>query len=96
MRELYEKYHSQGLEFIHIASEYQKKLEEKKEKWLAAIKEDQIAAFTHILNTADNDIVKRYNIQAFPTKLLVSPAGEILGRWEGGAPELDRMLEKIF
>lgn len=96
MRELYEKYHSQGLEFIHIASEYQKKLEEKKEKWLAAIKEDQIAAFTHILNTADNDIVKRYNIQAFPTKLLVSPAGEILGRWEGGGPELDRMLEKIF
>ncbi len=64
MRELYEKYHSQGLEFIHIANEYQKKLEEKKEKWLAAIKEDQIGAFTHILNTADNDIVKVYNIQA--------------------------------
>jgi len=96
MRELYEKYHSQGLEFIHIANEYQKKLEEKKEKWLAAIKEDQIGAFTHILNTADNDIVKVYNIQAFPTKILVSPTGEILGRWEGEAPELDRMLEKIF
>lgn len=96
MRELYEKYHSQGLEFIHIANEYQKKLEEKKEKWLAAIKEDQIGAFTHILNTADNDIVRVYNIQAFPTKILVSPTGEILGRWEGEAPELDRMLEKIF
>lgn len=96
MRELYEKYHSQGLEFIHIANEYQKKLEEKKEKWLAAIKEDQIGAFTHILNTADNDIVKVYNIQAFPTKILVSPTGEILGRWEGEALELDRMLEKIF
>ena len=96
MRELYEKYHSQGLEFIHIANEYQKKLEEKKEKWLAAIKEDQIGAFIHILNTADNDIVKVYNIQAFPTKILVSPTGEILGRWEGEAPELDRMLEKIF
>lgn len=96
MRELYEKYHSQGLEFIHIANEYQKKLEEKKEKWLAAIKEDQIGAFTHILNTADNDIVKVYNIQAFPTKILVSPTGEILGRWEGEASELDQMLEKIF
>ena len=48
------------------------------------------------LNTADNDIVKVYNIQAFPTKILVSPTGEILGRWEGEAPELDRMLEKIF
>lgn len=79
-----------------IANEYQKKLEEKKEKWLAAIKEDQIGAFTHILNTADNDIVKVYNIQAFPTKILVSPTGEILGRWEGEAPELDRMLEKYF
>ncbi len=96
MRELYEKYHSQGLEFIHIANEYQKKLEEKKEKWLAAIKEDQIGAFTHILNTADNDIVKVYNIQAFPTKILLSPTGEILGRWEGEASELDQMLEKIF
>lgn len=96
MRELYEKYHSCGLEFIHIANEYQKKLEEKKEKWLAAIKEDQIGAFTHILNTADNDVVKAYNIQAFPTKILVSPTGEILGRWEGEAPELDQMLEKIF
>ena len=83
MRELYEKYHSQGLEFIHIANEYQKKLEEKKEKWLAAIKEDQIGAFIHILNTADNDIVKVYNIQAFPTKILVSPTGEILGRIPG-------------
>lgn len=96
MRELYEKYHSHGLEFVHIANEYQKKIEEKKEKWLAAIQEDQIGAFTHILNTDDNDIVKRYNIQTFPTKILVSPTGEILGRWEGDAPELDQMLEKIF
>ena len=31
-RELYEKYHSQGLEFIHIANEYQKKLEEKRQR----------------------------------------------------------------
>ena len=96
MLELYGKYHSRGLQFIHIASEYQKKIEEKKEKWLAAIREDQIGVFTHVLNTDENDIVKAYSIQAFPTKILLSPTGEILGRWEGEASELDQMLEKIF
>ena len=84
------------MQFIHIASEYQKKIEEKKEKWLAAIREDQIGVFTHVLNTDENDIVKAYSIQAFPTKILLSPTGEILGRWEGEASELDQMLEKIF
>ena len=73
-----------------------KKIEEKKEKWLAAIREDQIGVFTHVLNTDENDIVKAYSIQAFPTKILLSPTGEILGRWEGEASELDQMLEKIF
>lgn len=52
--------------------------------------------FTHVLNTDENDIVKAYSIQAFPTKILLSPTGEILGRWEGEASELDQMLEKIF
>ena len=79
-----------------IPEEAAKLIEEKKEKWLAAIREDQIGVFTHVLNTDENDIVKAYSIQAFPTKILLSPTGEILGRWEGEASELDQMLEKIF
>lgn len=94
--ELYEKYHSQGLQFINVCNEYDKELEKRKERWKEAIRQDGVEVFTHVLNTDENGIVKKYNIQAFPTKILLSPTGEILGRWEGGAPELDQMLEKIF
>lgn len=94
--ELYEMYHLQGLQFINVCNEYDKELEKRKERWIEAIRQDGVEVFTHVLNTDENGIVKKYNIQAFPTKILLSPTGEILGRWEGGAPELDRMLEKIF
>lgn len=94
--ELFKKYHSCGLEFVNVASEYQKELAEKKKTWVKAIQEDGIEDFTHVLDTDENRIVESYSIQFFPTKILISPMGEIIARWDGTAETLDSTLEKIF
>lgn len=94
--ELFKKYHSCGLEFVNVASEYQKELAEKKKTWVKAIQEDGIEDFTHVLDTDENRIVESYSIQFFPTKILISPTGEIIARWDGTAETLDSTLEKIF
>lgn len=94
--ELFKKYHSCGLEFVNVASEYQKELAEKKKTWVKAIQEDGIEDFIHVLDTDENRIVESYSIQFFPTKILISPTGEIIARWDGTAETLDSTLEKIF
>ena len=94
--ELFKKYHSCGLEFVNVASEYQKELAEKKKTWVKAIQEDGIEDFIHVLDTDENRIVESYSIQFFPTKILISPTGEIIARWDGTADTLDSTLEKIF
>lgn len=94
--ELFKKYHSCGLEFVNVASEYQKELAEKKKTWVKAIQEDGIEDYTHVLDTDENRIVESYSIQFFPTKILISPMGEIIARWDGTAETLDSTLEKIF
>ena len=84
------------MEFVNVASEYHIELEKKKKTWVKAIQEDGIEDFIHVLDTDENRIVESYSIQFFPTKILISPTGEIIARWDGTAETLDSTLEKIF
>lgn len=99
LKELYAKYKNKGFEIIAVASETAKTAEEQREKWLAAIKKDDIN-WVHVLNNEEKekqDIVKDYRVTAFPTKILLDRDGKILLRITASATDdIDQMLEKIF
>lgn len=94
LRKLYEKYHSKGLEILGIAFESGTQ-EEQEKKWKKAIAEDQIN-WKHILNHADNNIVKLFGVSSYPTKILVDPSGNIIYRSGQGQGDLNEILKKIF
>ena len=49
-----------------------------------------------ISGTDDEDYVLRYNVQGFPTKILISPEGKILKRVVGESPSFYDELEKLI
>lgn len=99
LKELYKKYKSKGFEIVAIAHERGKTLEDSKKSWLKAIEEDDIR-WVHILNQdgiEQQNIVKTFNVNAFPTKILVGADGKIITRTTSGASDaIDKALEKIY
>lgn len=99
LKKLYEKYKASGFEIIAIAQEQKKLLEEARAAWLKAIEEDGLT-YINILNNdgiEKQNLVKDYNIIAFPTKILISKEGKILLRITSSATDdIDRALEKIY
>ncbi|WEK18983.1 MAG: TlpA disulfide reductase family protein [Candidatus Pedobacter colombiensis] len=99
LKELYKKYKSKGFEIIAIAQERGKTLEESKKAWSKAIKEDDVN-WVHILNQdgiAQQDIVKTFSVNGFPTKILVGADGKIITRVTAGVSDaIDKALEKIY
>lgn len=99
LKELYAKYQSKGFEIIAVAQEQKKNLEEARSLWLKAIEEDALP-YVNVLNNEDMDkqnLVKDYNIMAFPTKILLSSEGKIILRITSSATDdIDRALEKIY
>lgn len=92
--ELYKKYSGKGLTFINVADEGTLD----KTKWLKAIEEDRLT-WIQILNDegkAECNMVKEFNITAFPTKILIDPKGVIIGIYVGDGDEIDNDLIKIF
>ncbi len=99
LKTIYDKYKSKGFEIIAIAQERGKTIEESKTQWLKAITEDKIN-WVHILNQdgiEKQDIVKSYQVNAFPTKILVGKDGKIILRVTASATDdIDQELKKIY
>ncbi|MBB6237621.1 thiol-disulfide isomerase/thioredoxin [Pedobacter sp. AK013] len=99
LKALYAKYQSKGFEIIAIAQEQKKLLSEARTAWLKAIEEDGLT-YINVLNNEDMDkqnLVKDYNIMAFPTKILLSSEGKIILRITSSATDdIDLALEKIY
>lgn len=49
-----------------------------------------------IVGKGEEDYILRYNVQGFPTKILVSPEGIILKRLVGEKPEFYKELEQLI
>ena len=92
---LYEKY-SDRVQFINIASEGNSK-EQTVEKWKKAVREDGLV-WTQILNDAkpDNDLVKLFNISAFPSKVLIDKDGKIMVIEVGSSERIDAKLKELL
>jgi len=99
LKELYGKYKPDGFEIIAIAQETAKNLDDARAAWLKAIDEDQIK-WVHILNRdgiEQQNIVKDYSVNSFPTKILVDKEGKIILRISASATDdIDKALEKIY
>jgi len=99
LKELYSKYKADGFEIIAVAQEAAKNLDDARAAWLKAIDEDQIK-WVHILNRdgmEQQNIVKDYGVNSFPTKILVDKEGKIILRISASATDdIDKALEKIY
>ncbi|NML37882.1 TlpA family protein disulfide reductase [Chitinophaga sp. G-6-1-13] len=101
LKELYEKYHSQGLTIIGIAEERAKDSLLQRKAWLQAIMKDQLPWY-QLLNNEQRkkfDAVTAFGVNAFPTKILLNRKGNIVGRYIGNgdaAGELTQQLEQLF
>ncbi len=47
---------------------------------------------THVVFDADEAIAHRYGVWAFPTIIVVDPAGWVRGRWEGLNPDVEAAM----
>ena len=103
---VYHKYHSKGLEVIGVASD-----DNAKAAWTKAIAEDKVDIWYNVLDgfdrskgfpgeDTDASIGNKYGIHAIPVKIIIDPAGKIIGRYGdnlGGTEEdMDKLLASIF
>ncbi len=102
LREVYARYHGKGLEIIGVAED-----DKQPDAWKAAIAEDSIGVWHHVLGGFDQarakqgdfdpgDIVSRYGINAFPTKVLIGPDGRILAKEVGSSGHIEAMLAELL
>lgn len=98
LKELYAKYHAKGFEVISVADEKASDLKEAVEHWKEAVKKDGLP-WLHVLNNYDkakNDVVSKYAVTGFPTKLLLDKTGKIIFKEVGNGDGLNAELKKIF
>ncbi|MVZ61833.1 redoxin domain-containing protein [Sphingobacterium humi] len=82
---LYKTYQDKGFDILGIAFE-SGKLENQLKQWDLAIQEDGIT-WPQVLNSPENQLVKKFGVTSFPTKILVDPQGKIIYRSSGGNAE---------
>lgn len=99
LKELYATYKSKGFEILGIACEKAPNLTDAVSSWKKAIEKDGLT-WTQVINNEANakvDLIKLYGIDAYPTKILLDPKGNIVARWVGSnGNELDLKLKELF
>ena len=99
LKEIYARYKGKGLEIIGVDQELQGDMEAMKKKWRQAVAEDDLT-WVQVLNAdgiKDFDIVRSYEVEAFPSKVLLDREGRVIGRFVGDRPEvIDEKLKQLF
>jgi thiol-disulfide isomerase/thioredoxin len=89
--ELYLKYKQYKLSVIAISAD------ENVQAWRDAILTDKTNQWPNVLNivgTSGYDLTEKFNIQYFPTKILIAPSGRIAGIYVG-EEDFDNLKEKL-
>lgn len=86
----YNKFHDKGFDILGVS------LDDNKEKWLNAIKEDKLS-WIHVseLKQWNSEVGKLYNIEAIPANFLLDRDGKIIARDLRGA-DLENELSKVL
>lgn len=100
LKDLYQKYHSKGLEIISISSS----LSDDKKDWEKAIEKEGIQSWINLFSGSSySDGVDpgiKYGITGLPTDILIGRQGSIIGRYVGYSEDetsnLDKKLAEVF
>ncbi|HVI47569.1 MAG TPA: TlpA disulfide reductase family protein [Chitinophaga sp.] len=86
----YDKFKSKGFEILGVS------LDDKKEKWLAAITADKLT-WTHVsdLKGWKNTVAELYGVRAIPQNVLIDPKGKIIAKNLRGE-ELEKKLAEVL
>jgi thiol-disulfide isomerase/thioredoxin len=96
LKTIYERYKARGFEIVGISNETvagAKSKAEQTERWKKAVVEDAIPWKQVLYDPAINDIVKTYDINGYPTKILVDAQGKIVLRLLGISERNSKTLE---
>lgn len=88
MKEYYAKY-SGKFEILGIACN------DSEQAWKDAIKKHELP-WKHVYNPQNSDVLEKYGIQGFPTKILVGPDGKIVKTYVGEDPAFYPFLDQQF
>lgn len=89
MKEYYSKYQDR-VEFIGIACN------DSSEKWRAAIEKYGLS-WPQVFNGSGNDDLKvRYNVETFPTKMIIDPTGVLIQSHKGETEDFYMELDSLF
>lgn len=99
LKELYTTYAAKGFEILGVASEKVSGQAQAEKMWKEAIEKDGLT-WTNVLNnelSMTQDVVQLYNIEGYPTQILLDKEGKVIGRWLGAAgKQLDDKLKTLF
>lgn len=95
IKELNQKYKSEGLEIIGISED------KNVQKWKDAIEKFELSAWRQFSIEQNQSSVKSdYFVNVIPIKVLIDPNGKIIHRWRGGGEpnqlELEKVLRELF
>lgn len=68
---------------------------ESEAKWKAAVKELELP-WKHVYNPKSSDLLGKYGIQGFPTKIVIDPQGKIVKTVIGEDPAFYTYLDELF
>lgn len=88
MKEYYQKYAGK-FEILGIDCN------DTEEKWKAAVKKYELP-WLHVYNTRDSKVLEQYEIQGFPTKIIVGPDGKVVKTIIGEDPAFYTFLDELF
>ena len=88
MKEYYQKYAGK-FEILGIDCN------DTEEKWKAAVEKHELP-WLHVYNPRDSKVLEQYEIQGFPTKIIVGPDGKIVKTIIGEDPAFYRFLDELF
>jgi len=99
LKELYATYAPKGFEILGVSSEKVSSQAQAETMWKAAIEKDGLT-WPNVLNNEVEmkvDVVQLYNIEAYPTQILLDKEGKIIEKWVGaGGERLDAKLKELF
>ena len=88
MKEYYNKYKGK-FEILGIDCN------DSEQDWKDAVKEHELP-WLHVYNTPDSQLLETYNIEGFPTKIIIDPDGKIVKTIVGEDPEFYTLLDQLF
>ena len=88
MKEYYQKYAGK-FEILGIDCN------DTEEKWKAAVEKHELP-WLHVYNPRDSKVLEQYEIQGFPTKIIVGPDGKIVKTIIGEDPAFYTFLDELF